>query len=278
MKLFSSNLLSELESKLKEIQIQHQNPIECAACSIKISIKTLEKLKTFFNTYEFQNKADEIEFFKNIKPEFASKLIYFNEIYNIELAKPTCSKKVVRKYYKNQQLKLKEFYIENIELYKYYRSQNTALDKKYFIRRRHDIKLTLDSTYFQSDYNFSTSHDYKIAKIKANENLQKFLAEKIHQLQNKEIQVQPKCNLKWTGTRVALIELMYALNTAGVFNNGMQSLNELAKNFEIIFNIELGQFTRSFQEIKSRKSIEKTNFLNMLQTKLLERIEHSDEK
>ena len=46
----------------------------------------------------------------------------------------------------------------NLEFYKYYRINSTYLDDKYFVRSKHDIKLNLDTYYFEADHCFSTSH------------------------------------------------------------------------------------------------------------------------
>lgn len=278
MKNFAKNLNSELKLKLDEIHTNHKNPIEYAELGIKSSIKAIEKLKTFFNTYTFENNAAEIEFFKTIKPQFASKLIYYNEIYNIEISKPSCSEKIVRKHYKTQKSKLLEFQKENAEFYKYYRSKNTSLDKKYFLRRRHDYRLTLDSSYFQSDYNFSTSHDYKIAKIHANEKLHEFLNKKVHK---RTVGSKPKHiekRLNWTAPKVALVELIYALHYQGVFSKGNAELKEIITSFETFLNINLGQYHRVFIEIQNRKSIEKSNFLNALKENLISNIQRFNDK
>ena len=277
MKTFSNNLLLELETKLNNIQSLYNNPIEYAEHGIKAAIKAIQKLKTFFNSYNFENTAAEIEFFKGIKPEFASRLIYYNEIYNIEIAKPACSEKALKKYYKSHQIKLEEFYLENADFYKYYRSKNTALDKKYFLRRKHDIKFTLDSSYFQSDQTFTTSHDYKLSKIKALDKIQLFLERRIKNeapLVNNT--TDPK--LKWTASKVALVELVYALHAEKVFNGGTKSLKDTVTVFESAFQIELGQFNRSYLEIRNRKSMEKTHFLNTLKQNLETRMKIGDEK
>ena len=56
----------------------------------------------------------------------------------------------------------------------------TYLDYKYFVRGKHDIKLSLDTFYFEADHNFSTSHDYKVAKIIANDLIQVYLEDQLH--------------------------------------------------------------------------------------------------
>ena len=81
---------------------------------------------------------------------------------------------------------------------------------------------------------------------------------------------------KWTGSKVALIELIYALHAEGVFNNGTTDLKETAKFFEETFDIDLGQFHRTFFEIRARKS-ERTKFLNSLRDTLVKRMDEVDE-
>ena len=280
MKNVSEGLLAALELQLNTIQVANEKPIAFAEKAIKATIKTFEELKTVFIKHTFNSKEEEIEFFKHIKPKLASKLIFYNEIYNIETSKPSGTNKAIKKHYKKQQNKLNEFFNTNKEFYKYYNSGNKSLDKKYFLRRKHDIRLTLDSSYFQSDYAFATSHDFKVAQILAHQELQKYIQAKLkkHQIEDTTKPSHLSSPLQWTGSKVALVELMYALHTEGVLNNGNLSLNETAKHIETLFNIEIGQFNRIFSEIKKRKTIEPTSFLNNLQQNLLKRIQEADEK
>ena len=177
-------------------------------------------------------------------------------------------------------LKLKTFFDENQEFYRYYRTNNRCLDKKYFVRGKYDIKLTLDSFYFQADQSFSTSHDYKLAKIMANDLLKTSLESAIVKLEVNTEQMQssllPSKNQKWTGSKVELIELIYALHTEGVLNNGASGLKEITNFFETAFEIDLGQFHRVFLEIRNRKT-ERTKFLNNLKNKLIIRMDNADE-
>lgn len=276
MKLFSESLLSEVECHLKVIHSQKVEPIQYAEQAIKLLITIVEKLKTTCLSHNFETKAEEIDFFRNIKPLFASKLIYYNEIYTIETNKPFGSKKVIRKYFKAELTKLEIYCTENLEFYKYYRTGNQDLDKKYFIRGKHNLRHTLDSFYFQADHRFSTSHDYKVAKILANDNLKVYLESEIAKLDDKEVHSMFKKTQKWTGSKVALVELIYALHAEGVFNNGSAELKEVVTVFESAFDIELGQFNRAFLEIRARKS-ERTKFLNSLKDKLILRMDDADE-
>lgn len=279
MKLLSQKLISELQQRLNRIHSETDEPLEYAEHGIKASIAVLEKLKTKFILHQFQNKADEIEFFRSCKPQLASKLIYYNEIFTIISNKPIGTKKTIRNYYKTELDKLELFFNENLEFYRYYRTGNKALDNKYFLRGKYDVRLTLDSFYFQADQRFSTSHDYKVAKILANDAVKVFLESEIQKLQQPLESTGSGTNKKsqfWTGSKVALIELIYALHAEGVFGNGKAELKEVVTVFESAFGVDLGQFNRVFLEIRARKS-DKTKFLNTLKEKLIWRMDDADD-
>ncbi|MGV3696990.1 RteC domain-containing protein [Flavobacterium sp.] len=280
MKVLSQKLMTELQQSLHRIHAEKTEPLDFAELGIRASVSVLEKLKTKFISHNFTSKSDEIEFFRNCKPQLASKLIYYNEIYTIISNKPIGSKKAIRNYYRSELKKLELYFNDNLEFYRYYRTGNQALDNKYFLRGKHDLKLTLDSFYFQADQRFCTSHDYKVAKILANDALRVFLESELLKLDDRKsesLDMLPKISGQvWTGSKVALIELIYALHAEGVFNNGHSELKEVVNSFESAFEIDLGQFNRVFLEIRARKS-ERTKFLNVLKEKLILRMDDADE-
>ena len=49
---------------------------------------SLEDLRTYIISHPFENREEEIHFFKHIKPEVLSRLLYFTDVYNTELRKP----------------------------------------------------------------------------------------------------------------------------------------------------------------------------------------------
>lgn len=277
IKNYSITLLSGLDKQLESIHFESDEPIIYSEQAIKILVSTLEQLKTYFVKYKFQSKAEEIEFFKTIKPRFVYRLIYYNEIFNIESNRPQGGEKSIRKFLNDELVKLKYFFDDNLEFYRYYRTGNTVLDNKYFVRGKHDLRFTLDSFYFQADHRFTTSHDYKVAMIMANDLIQVYLENELTKLQKKtEPQISLTSTQKWTGSKVSLVELLYALHAEGVFNNGKSDLKEVANFFESAFNVELGQYHRAFLEIRSRKS-DRAKFLSSLRDTLVRRMDEVDE-
>ena len=223
----------------------------------------------------FTSKNEEIHFFKHVKPVFVTRLIYYNSIYKIE-TKKSYGTKPIRKYLNKELKKLKRFFDNNLEFYKYYRNNNSFLDEKFFVRGKHDIKLCLDTYYFQSDQSFSTTHDYKVAKIIANDLIQVYIEDQLYnKFQKDKSKAQKK--LKWTGSKVALIELIYALHYQNVFDNGNNDIREVAQYFESAFGVDLGNFYQTYLELRNRK-MNRTKFLDALRETLIKKMDELDEK
>lgn len=280
MRNFAKTLQVELDSQLQFIRLETGDSIKAAELSIKVLLSVIDKLKKFTLKYKFKNEAEEIHFFKHLKPQFISKLIYHNKVFNIETKKPHGGEKVIRKYLNNELDKLKRYFDSNLDFYKYYRTNSSYLDFKYFVRGKHDIKLTLDTFYFEADHRFSTSHDYKISKIIAHDLIQVYLEAELMNLDRKEskkYQDVPKVKLNWTESKTALIELIYALHSQGAFDNNKADIKDIAAYFEAIFNIDLGDYYRTYLEIRIRKS-NRTKFIDNLKENLIKRMDEADEK
>jgi len=274
MDKFYNETYLKLETAIQELEIETDCPIKRIEAVIHHIIQSLADLKDFVLKNDFKNMEEEIHFFKYQKPIIVSKLIYYNAVYKIETKKPY-GEKQIKKFLNKELNKLKKFFDSNIDFYKYYRSGNSFLDENFFIRGKHDIRLWLDTFYFEADHRFSTSHDYKVAKILANDLIQVYLED---QLNNKHYKkANSKSPLSWTGSKTALTELIYALYAQGVFNNGNTDIKLIAKTFESTFNIDLGDFYHTFMELKARK-INRTKFLDILFEALIKKMDEQNEK
>lgn len=89
-------------------------------------------------------------------------------------------------------------------------------------------------------------------------------------------EIKPRTSpIKWTASKSDLIESIYALHSAGVFNNGKADIKEIAQYFEQTFDIDLGQNNRVFYDIRARKN-NKTKFLDIIREALIKRIKNTD--
>lgn len=273
MNTFYNEILSKLETAISELESGTDSSMQRTEAIIDLIVKCLSKIKEYISKKGFKNINEEIHFFKYQKPIIVSKLIYYNAIYKIETRKPYGAKRI-RKYFTKELKKLKRFFDNNLDFYKYYRSNNSFLDENFFVRGKHDIRLWLDTFYFEADHQFSTSHDYKVAKIIANDQIQVYLEDRLNNTNLKKIS---EASLNWTASKTALTELIYALYSHDVINNGNTDIKLIAKAFEEIFNIDLGDFYHTFMELKARK-INRTKFLDSLCEALIKKMDEQDEK
>jgi hypothetical protein len=84
--------------------------------------------------------------------------------------------------------------------------------------------------------------------------------------------------LKWTGSIVEWVELVYSLHAVGSINDGKVTLKELFTTMGNLFDIEVTVFSNYFRNIKNKTDEKRTEFLNKLINALLQKMETSDEK
>lgn len=283
MKRKINSLMKSYSSKIKEIEQKNLNDLSVLEEGIKESRKYLQKLRVIVRDNIFENKEEEIHFFKFQKSFIYSKLKFYAKLYNYFLKRPAGSIKQQREYLDFEINKIQNHYKRNLDFIKYYREKATYLDKYYFVRGKDDISLASDTSHFYTDAEFSTSHDNIMAKVMANDLLINYYQQELKNLRfienNPTSQVftysKNRC-LKWTASKTDLVELIYALQSSGAIEDGMESIKVLASACEKIFKTNLGNFYRTYLEIKERK-IDKTKFLDKLKISLINKINTEEE-
>lgn len=281
MKNFTYKLNKDLNIKLQSIDSEEIDLIKKAQKSINCIKETLSKLKSFMLNYNFKNEEEEILFFKEIKPGIISQLIYFIKINNIECKRPMGSIEIQQNFLLHELGKLTLYFNNHLEFYRYYRMNSNFMDDKFFVRGREDVHLHLDNLMIYIDPEFSTSQDYMVSKIMANDRLEVYLKTELDALSfkvgNPNLGQQTMLGntlFHWTDSKTALIELIYALYASGSINNGNCNIKELTAFFEQIFNVRLTDIYRTFLEIKSRST--QTKYIEYLKSSLLRKMEEED--
>jgi len=273
MNHFLCKLNEELKQQIKSIDLETANIIEKSQKSFTCVTNALKDLKAFVVEYEFINDAEEIQFFKKLKPELYSLSIYYKKITKIESLRPIGCQDELEIYLRDEMKKLTFFFNGHKDIYQYYRMESTHMDELYFLRKKNDMKQKMKGV--DIDDNFSTGFDYTIAKIIAYNRLEMFLNKELEKaqqsIQNPHVEhLGIFDKFKWTGSKISLYELIYSLYSSGVINNGDCKINELTELFEQIFNVRLDEIHRGFQDIKLRSN--PTKFLDSLKEALLRKI------
>ncbi|SRX74733.1 RteC domain-containing protein [Aequorivita antarctica] len=273
-------LISEFEAKLEALESCTDDILYKAETSIAYTEKCIKTLREEVVKHGFNSIKEEIFFFKHIKPQILSKLIYYAKLFNIESKRPRSSSKFQVKYLNRQINKLQVFFNDNLEFYHYYRRGATTLDQLYFVRGKSDLRSSTETFYFYIDEEFSTCQDGTVATIMAYDMLIVYLQQEIEKLENNNDNqntnlMKQSSKLFWTGNKTELIELIYALQSSGAINSGTADIKEMASLFEQIFNIDLGNYYHTFIEIRARKG-SKTKFIDKLEEALTNRFDESD--
>lgn len=264
---FSETLMDRVQKGLAATPVD-QTQTQTASQAVQILKQAIVELKSFCKTYQFVDTREEIKFFKEVKPVLVSQYLYQRGLWKALLA--DAYRDTARKltYYTDAMHRLQDFAQRNDAFYHYCLSGASYYDEHYFTRQPQAAKSV------NQDDNFSTSHDMKLAKVLAYEMLREYFVQTIQKLQS-----QPPGNarlMEWTAPKTAAIELIYALQASGAVNNGKTDIKLLMNYFERIFNINLGNFYRSFHEMTIRKG-SRTTFLDSIRERLLQKLNERDE-
>lgn len=258
---FSESLEAKMKEELDNLNADQDELVKLGKTLASIRI-LISELKAFTRSYKFQSQAEEIQFFKEVKPVFLCQYLYHKKVFAIRLFDSFKDVKCRLANYYMLLERLEKSVAKNLEFYEYCMSGNTFMDAHYFTRNSQSHKS------IDRDESFSTGFDTRLAKILANELVKEYIFKRLDQTDL----VQPE--LTWTGSKTDVIELIYALHAMDVFNNGSADIKRVARAFERAFNVNLGDYYRIFINIRLRKS-GKASFLDRLREKMIQRLQMS---
>ncbi len=267
------NFFSEFEKEYQNIKTTNSDSIVIAHKVTGLIETRSKELFKWLKKHKFSSPEEEIYFFKDLKPIFISKLIYYKTVLSIETNLPT-SKKNKIKFYEDALNLIQENTNKNRKFYEYYRARASHKDNIYFLRNCDANILKRDCSLINYDVKLCTTHDYNMAVMIANDILTNYLENKIEQLENNSSIVHPSIQqtVNWTGTKIDLVELIYALHHSKKINNGSTDIKELAIFFGKIFNQDIEEnIYRFYIDIKNRKT-GRSKFINQLSEVLEKKI------
>lgn len=272
----SEKLYAQVSLQIEETA-SIENPLEKLKSGLVPVQKALVQLKTELARAGFSDQKEEIYFFKKGKPQIYSLLILITERYAIENGMPLLGNEAQLDYLASQLSFINRFFRQNEFLYQYYRLGATDLDDRYFIRNA-GSQVAGFSEVPEVDPAFSTVADYLFSKFIAYEKLQEILKQEIEMRKGAEEGMDRNAfkQLKWTGEAVNMVELVYGVYETGQVNGGKISLSELMDFFAQVFQVNISGYFKRFADIKRRKSMSKTRYLDEMQQLVAKRIEDSD--
>lgn len=271
---------NEFLSELNDIEAGNPNSMDCANDVIILCRRTLHSLKSLLLQKDFKSVENEIDFFRNIKQISATPLIYYSEVRSFELQFPMANTHKQRKYINKKLTKLNRFFNLNIDFVQYVEQGHTHFDQQYFTRTFLDSYHIISSKFYFQDPDFTTSRDMLLGKVKAYRRFIKYLQNRPTDKRQDYNTNQKKAfdsipNLKWTSSKAALTELVYALYVNGALNHGNAEIKEIAIALQKVFHFDMGDFYKIYAEIKFRKN-SRTKFMDTLSTGLISFMDESE--
>ncbi len=272
MEKFIETLEKEVEKKLRALEHSHLNVLKKSLEASLVLGDAFQLLKEFIDSHKPKSEAEEIEFFKIVKPRLYHRLIYYRKVYNIEMNRPVGVES--QKAYLIDEIKaINRYTNKHSDFVRYYRSGMTHLDSLYYLRNRTDTALYLESFHYERDPRFSTNADFKVAKLLANDMLSVYLKEELEALEyEKKVSDDPlpTVRLTWQDSKTDLTELIYLLDSKRCFGN--VPLTQLAAYIASVFNIHLdANLSRTFCDMKLRNN--PTPWLDKAKQALLQRMQ-----
>jgi hypothetical protein len=250
----AESMLEDLTTRITELG--NDQPLMRTEKTLELIAEALRALKTTSMAVGFTSQEDEIHFHKRMLPQFNALFIYHAAIYTIEFDKPVDSEKSLRRYLRSELRKIENYFLHNADLFKYYKSGRTEHDEEYFTKNNRPLMSGIDTISPLIDKEFTTIFSIKIAFLLAYEQLKTYVSKLMNsnaQGISPSFSVETDTPLNWTDSKVAFVELCYALHATGVFNNGNVGVQRIITNLAGRFGIEVSNPSRVFQEILARK-------------------------
>jgi hypothetical protein len=253
-------------------------PVKKLGSSINAVRLSLDALKAKILEDDFPSQPDEIYFFKKEKPKFLCEQLYALEIFTIETNRPLAGEEQVKAFYEQELKYIKRFFEQYRFLYQYYQLDAHEMDHLFFVRGVRPADILLPDVQ-DFDPAFATAADYLFAKFMACEKVQDYLLQGIYGATDNRLPFSLGKNanpLKWVGSKSDLVELAYGIFGTMQINNGEAGIADIIFWLEQSLNIDLGRYYQTFSEIKARKSISKTHYLDHMKEMLTRHIEEGD--
>jgi hypothetical protein len=162
----SENLYKQLQRDM-ENDIQRTCLLELteesvAECCFRIAFQYLVKLREMILKGSFDNKQEEICFFKKIKPLFSAQVEYFSLMHNALLFEQDELPENKSSFWQKELKRLERFSESNRQFISYFRNGETYMDLEFFVRNPIG-----DIDYY--DASFATLNDGLAATLLAEE-------------------------------------------------------------------------------------------------------------
>jgi hypothetical protein len=157
-------LYQSLVQDVSQILARELSSKEMMELCFRCCIEHWNRLKEKIKQEGFDSDAEEIHFFKCIKPRFTGEIEYYTQRYHAFLFLPS-DREAEQSFWEGELGRIDKFFGSYHVFFAYYRSGKTDQDARYFLRRNSDGSNIAHANVFDLDQQTATSHDWLLTNM-----------------------------------------------------------------------------------------------------------------
>jgi hypothetical protein len=172
----------QLLTALSQCQEKATNEIEKVESSFKCSLEYWGRIQKQVRKLDFHTPAEEICFFKKIKPRFTAHIEYYTCRYHALLFMPADDNIELIRFWKWEMRKIEKFFEVNEDFCRYMQEDASHRDEEYFLRTSNNGAQVMHGRIHDVDPKTATPGDYLVTIIGAYELYQTYIREEMEKL------------------------------------------------------------------------------------------------
>lgn len=284
LKLNALTLLDELKQELESLGRKELNPRDLLERQTVLIDHAWESLNILFGELSLLEPEGQLFFYKELYPVVKGWQLYsqgyflsFGDLNFIGI-------KELRKYYQAELAALERFFLRHHFHYGYFSLKAVELDGLFFSGVGF-LGSPLLPVLACDVPDGVPATAYLFALFQAQERLRGVLVGRLAALDEPSVALSSASVTKegklsrpfqWTGEVINLIELAHGLHLKGCVNDGETGVMDFFEGLGEFFGVNLGVPKRGFEDLKARKRLSKTYFIDSLREVLLKKMEESD--
>lgn len=174
-------LYNEMLQDIIRNQEQTLQEGERVASGFWIAHKYWERLKKIIDPDNFTNENEEIEFFRNVKPQFTAHIEYYTILSEALVCLPSLADEAID-FWKEEAKRFNRFCEKNEEFVNYYESGQHFKDGLFFVKRNDERRYIPKAPVYDVGSEYSTSHDHLVRGYLAYKMYNEYAQDRINEL------------------------------------------------------------------------------------------------
>lgn len=156
---------ASMTAEIQRILARNGRELDNIEACFMTALRHWEKFKKVVRLQGFENRADEIHFFKYVKPQFTGLVEYYTQRYQAMLFVPSGSTAQAHYFWKMEDRRIERFFARHREFVQYYEKGETEMDELYFLREFGDGTNLECARVYDLDEQTSSSHDWILSRM-----------------------------------------------------------------------------------------------------------------